>query len=270
MRPHPPHPGRSGTAVPVLDPLARGSMNRVMAVAARIKEGVSPPPPLVGIEDDEMTGPIIAFAATDRGLRRENNEDAYLIDAGLGLYVVADGMGGARGGEVASQMAVRCMRDALQAEVERCGDVSADTQAEAHPLYRGVARAVAHANASIYRRADHEPNLMGMGTTLTGLAFAAGQAFLAHVGDSRAYRIRGRTIEQVSDDHTYAQELVRAGSLGPEEARHLPYRHVLSRAVGVEPDVNVDVRAMRTRPGDVFVLCSDGLAMNTPLILSID
>ena len=234
-------------------------MAHALGVAARIQEGKRPVEPLHRTEQ-AVQGPIIAFAATDRGLRRNHNEDAYLMDAGLGLYVLADGMGGARGGEVASQMAVRCMRDALSARVAATPAPPEGGPPQAHPLYRGVADAVAQANLAIYRRADREPALLGMGTTLTGLAFGAGYAFMAHVGDSRAYRLRGPQIEQVSEDHTYAQEMVRSGAVRPEDTHSLPFRHVLSRAVGVEPEVRVDVRALAARPGDVFLLCSDGLA----------
>jgi serine/threonine protein phosphatase PrpC len=253
-------PNRLNTPLTPSFPLYRGppggSLAHALAVAARIKEGPAPVAPLEQTEHHDMTGPIIAFAATDRGLRRSHNEDAFLMDEGLGLYVVADGMGGARGGEVASQMAVRCMRDALMAEL----NAAQGAKDEVQPLYQGVAEAVAQANLAIFRRADREPNLLGMGTTLTGLAFTTGHAILAHVGDSRAYRIRGRTIEQVSEDHTYAQELVRAGSVRPEDTHSLPFRHVLSRAVGVEPSVRADLRVLPTQPGDLFVLCSDGLA----------
>lgn len=207
-----------------------------------------------------MTESIVAFAATDRGRRRDHNEDAYLLDDGLRLYVVADGMGGARGGEVASQMAVQGMREALVDITNEIPTLSESTVAEAHPLYDSLPRAVRHANRAIHARAESDPRLHGMGTTLTGVGFDEGHAFLVHVGDSRAYRVRGRNIQQLSDDHTYVGELIRAGTVRPEDASSIPWRHVLMRAVGVERDVDVDVRAVSARPGDLFVLCSDGLA----------
>lgn len=236
-----------------------GGYAELVAVVARIKEGAPVVQPLQLVEDD-MTGPIIAFAATDRGRRRTQNEDAYLLDEALQLYVVADGMGGARGGEVASQMAVVGVRDALLDAKLAARAQSKSSDPKAHPLYRALGDAVRAANRKVFDKGEADPRLHGMGTTLTGVSFAAGYAYLAHVGDSRAYRIRGRQIEQLSVDHTYVEEMIRAGAMRPEDAKHVPWRHVLARAVGVEKDVQVDVQAVKTQPGDFFVLCSDGLA----------
>ena len=232
---------------------------QVMAVAARIGEGERVASSLQPIDID-MTTPIIAFAATDVGRHRDHNEDAYLMHEGLQLYVVADGMGGAAGGEVASQMAVDGVREALEvAGAEEHFEAEVDDPS-LHPLYSLLPSAVRHANRKVFERGSAEPALHGMGTTLSGIAFSSDHAFLAHVGDSRAYRIRGREIEQISVDHTYVEEMIRAGALSPAEAPYVPWRHVLARAVGVDRNVQVDVRAVKTQPGDFFVICSDGLA----------
>lgn len=236
---------------------APGGFDEIMSVAARIKEGPEVVQPLQPADID-MSTPIIAFAATDIGRRRDHNEDAYLLDDDLRLYVVADGMGGANGGEVASEMAVQGVQEALQAAPAAAPFKGADPTT--HPLYSGFAKAVRHANRKVFERGESELPLRGMGTTLTGIAFEAGYAFLAHVGDSRAYRIRGREIEQLSVDHTYVGEMIRAGAIDPDDADLVPWRHVLARAVGVEKSVQVDMQAVKTQPGDFFVLCSDGLA----------
>lgn len=230
----------------------------LLTFATRLEEGPEVVQSLQPTEDD-MTGPIIAFAATDRGRRRSHNEDAFLLDDALKLYVVADGMGGARGGEVASQMAVTGLREALL-ETEGGPSPEAVKDPREHPLYQRLPGAVQAANRAIWARSEQDPRLTGMGTTLTGVSFAAGFAFLVHVGDSRAYRVRGKHIEQLSVDHTYIGELVRNGTIRPDEAEHMPWRHVLARAVGVEERVDVDAWAVPTQPGDLFVLCSDGLA----------
>ncbi len=230
-----------------------------MGVAARMREGTQGARQLALVEPT-MQQPILAFGATDIGRRRRNNEDAYLLDDRLGAYLVADGMGGANGGEIASQMAVCGVQEALLARESGMHANKDCVDAAEHPLCEILPLAVRQANRKIHARAEVEPGLRGMGTTFTGLIFDRGFVFLAHVGDSRAYRIRGARIEQISEDHTYVNEMVKAGAVHPDKAESVAWKHVLMRAVGVERDVKVDVRAFTTRPGDLFVLCSDGLA----------
>jgi protein phosphatase len=200
---------------------------------------------------------ILSFALTDTGVHRLNNQDTYLVDDDLGVYLVADGMGGHAGGEVASSMAVESVRLHLAAQTDV---LDADTVPEHHPLAGSLTDAVKRACAAIHDRGSNDRELHGMGTTLTGVAFSAGHAFLAHVGDSRCYQIRDGNIVQLSEDHTIVEDMVRNGLLAPEQAEKSPMRHVLSRSVGVERDVSVDLVAVEARPGDIFVLCSDGLA----------
>jgi serine/threonine protein phosphatase PrpC len=190
-----------------------------------------------------------AAAATDRGLRRPENEDAYLVDTTRGLFCVADGMGGHAAGEVASRMAV----EALAREMAR-PDAGA-------PLDARLRAAVVAANRAILEAADRDPALAGMGTTLTALALAQdNRSFtIAHVGDSRAYLYRQGELSQLTADHTWVQQQVDAGLLTPQEARGHPLGSMLTRAVGISEDPEVDIVRGDLEPGDLILLCSDGL-----------
>ena len=180
---------------------------------------------------------------TDTGKRRLRNEDAFVCDPPL--FAIADGMGGAQAGEIASGLAAAAI-----AERER------GVRGEA-----AVAELVQAANARVYRRALEDPAAAGMGTTVT-VALVDAEAntlTIGHVGDSRAYRIRGDRLEQLTADHSLVAELVRTGRLTPEEAAEHPHRSVITRAVGTEPNVDVDTFTMETAAGDLYLLCSDGL-----------
>lgn len=198
---------------------------------------------------------VDAAALSDVGCVRDNNEDTIeLIDpddpAKLtrrgALALVADGMGGHQAGEVASRLAAEVV-------ARRYYEVVGDD-----PLYC-LRVAVEEANAAVLHASNRHAGLQGMGTTVTALALCCGGAYLAHVGDSRLYRIRGEIIEQLSEDHTYVAELCRIGILSEEDARGHPDRNILTKALGGSPDVAVYTRAMPLQSGDVFVLCSDGL-----------
>ena len=192
---------------------------------------------------------FVATATTDHGLRRPENEDAYLVDAEQGLFCVADGMGGHAAGEVASRMAV----EVLASEMAR---------PDAAPALDARLRdAVIAANNAIFEAAERDPALAGMGTTLTALALhPAGRTFtIAHVGDSRAYLFRRGELQQLTEDHTWVQQQVDAGLLTPEEARRHPLSSMLTRAVGLVPDPEVDIIQGDLESGDLLLLCSDGL-----------
>jgi len=182
------------------------------------------------------------YAATDTGRQRRANEDALL--ARPPLFVVADGMGGAQAGEVASQIAVESFGDGL-------GDA-------AHPDAALVALAQA-ANARIHALSHEHAEQAGMGTTLTAVYVGQDEVVVAHVGDSRAYRLRDGGLERLTDDHSLVDELIRQGRLTAEEAVEHPQRSVITRALGPEASVEVDVRTDHARAGDVYLLCSDGL-----------
>jgi serine/threonine protein phosphatase PrpC len=190
-------------------------------------------------------------AVSHVGRQRPGNEDAHLVRPPL--YAVADGMGGARAGEVASEMAVTALAELLT-------QPPADDD-EAAAL---LAAAAAEANSRIYAAASEDRTRSGMGTTLTALLLRGDHALLAHIGDSRAYLLRGDELTQLTQDHSLVAEMVREGRLAPDEARQHPYRSVLSRALGTEPDAEVDELRVDLMAGDVLLLCSDGLSGPVP------
>ena len=200
---------------------------------------------------------IAVKAATDLGLKRSQNEDSHGFwipedearreRRGV-LLVVADGMGGSRAGEVASRLAVETVLGVYRS-------------AEDEDLAAVLGRAVAEANRVVHRESVAQPELQGMGTTCTAVAVRGHEAWLAHVGDSRAYLVREGAIEQLTRDHSLVAQLVRENQLTREEARIDPRRNVVTRSVGVAPEVEVDVEPFphALRPGDTLLLCSDGL-----------
>ncbi len=187
-------------------------------------------------------------ARTDVGRRRSTNEDCYAIAAELGYFVVADGMGGHKAGQLASQLAAEAAVRALEA-----------LEGSAATLTEKLRCTVAAANREIYVAAQTKAEFAGMGTTLVSLLAAEGRIALAHVGDSRAYLVRGGRIRQLTDDHSVVGELVRRREITESAAREHPHRHVLTRAVGVRREVAPDLAELTSSPGDLFILCSDGL-----------
>jgi protein phosphatase len=177
---------------------------------------------------------------TDVGRGRPENEDSHLVDPEDGLYAVADGMGGHRAGEVASATAIDALKTAY------LGGQRLD-------------RAVEAANAAVFARAAEDAALRGMGTTLTAIALQDSTALLGHVGDSRAYLMRDGAVTQVTEDHSLVEQLVREGRLTPEEAQNHPQRAIITRALGVDVDVQVDTYRIDLKPGDRLMICSDGL-----------
>jgi len=180
-------------------------------------------------------------ATTDTGRKRRRNEDAYVCKPPL--FAVADGMGGPRAGEVESSLAAAAVKGAAAggAGVER------------------VISLIQAANRSVYERSSEDENVSGMGTTMTVALVDDGGVAFGHVGDSRAYLAREGVLEQLTEDHSLVAELVRGGKISPEEAVHHPQRSVITRAVGTDPDVDVDTFTVLPQSGDVFLLCSDGL-----------
>jgi protein phosphatase len=182
---------------------------------------------------------------TDIGRVRSRNEDSVAVDAGVGLLVVADGMGGHNAGDVASRMAIEGVIGAMQ------GSVGEDDQ-------RLVA-AVRQANEAIYAAAGEDYERSGMGTTVVAVWLRPTRLVVAHVGDSRLYRLRDGIIEALTRDHSQVQDLVDRGILTPAQARASTRRNFLSRALGTDPDVVIDSAAHTPAAGDVYLLCSDGL-----------
>jgi len=187
-------------------------------------------------------------ASSDVGLRRRGNEDRFAVVPDLGLCLVADGMGGHSAGQVASALAAEAVVASLR---EMAGGSASATEK--------LRRALEDANRAIYAAARQKSEYAGMGTTVVALLAEGGRASLAHVGDSRAYRVRSRRIRQLTDDHSIVGELLRRHEISADDAREHPHRHVLTRALGVRGHVQPDLAELTPEPGDLFVLCSDGL-----------
>jgi PPM family protein phosphatase len=180
--------------------------------------------------------------ATDTGRKRRRNEDSYVIAPPL--FAVADGMGGAQAGEIASKLAAAALEDTDS------GALSGEDR---------VTSVIQEANRRVYERSNEDPNASGMGTTITVALVEDSGVTIGHVGDSRAYRYREGSIEQITEDHSLVNELMKSGKLSPEEAETHPQRSVITRALGTDPDVDVDSFTVEAQVGDVFLLCSDGL-----------
>jgi serine/threonine protein phosphatase PrpC len=203
---------------------------------------------------------ILSAGATDTGNIRTNNEDAYLVQDAAGLFAVADGVGGYEGGEVASRIAVDTLFAALP---DLLGDKDRTPpqgfSAAAEREIAAMRSAFTLANQKIRRERELNPKLSSMGTTLTSLLVRNGRAFLVHIGDSRAYLLRSGELRQLTNDHSLVAEQVRAGMLTPLQARTSPYRHVISRALGLQDDILPDTAMQPLQQGDTFLLCTDGL-----------
>jgi protein phosphatase len=192
--------------------------------------------------EDALMGLGRSAAITDPGRKRRRNEDAFVRQPPL--FAVADGMGGAQAGEIASRLAAAAVRET--------------GAAEGTPEDR-VKRLFDEANRRVYTRSSEDESAAGMGTTMTVALVDDGAVTIGHVGDSRAYLIRKGALEQVTEDHSLVSELVRSGKLSPAEAESHPQRNVITRVLGTEPDVDVDTFSVRTEEGDLFLICSDGL-----------
>src|SRR5207302_4747365 len=180
-------------------------------------------------------------ALTDTGRKRRHNEDVYVVDPPI--FAIADGMGGANAGEVAAALAADALRET----------------ADGGSGEKAVVTLIQEANRRVYQQATEDTAKSGMGTTTTVALLEAGRVRIGHVADSRAYLIRDGGLSQLTDDHSLVGELVRSGKLTPEDAESHPQRSVITRALGTDPDVDVDTITVETRSGDVFLLCSDGL-----------
>ncbi|MBI5067222.1 MAG: Stp1/IreP family PP2C-type Ser/Thr phosphatase [Deltaproteobacteria bacterium] len=203
---------------------------------------------------------VTSRGISDVGRKREHNEDSLLIDDALGLYIVADGMGGHQGGGTASRLAVETIRESLRAAKANGASVPHQGPLEENPLREVLRSAVERACRSIFQAAQTDPGLQGMGTTVTALALDDQAAFVAHVGDSRCYLIRGEEIFQVSEDHSLVNEQLKAGAITPEEARTSRFRNIITRSVGFEEQVAVDLLGLEVKPGDRMLVCCDGLS----------
>lgn len=197
---------------------------------------------------------------TDPGRVRDHNEDCIESRPEIGLYVLADGMGGYNAGEVASGMATSLIADGLQEqwklrEVEKLG------REEAKKLARdAIAEHVARANAAVFNTSQNNPECAGMGTTLVVCLFYDNFVAVGHIGDSRLYRLRGEAMEQVTRDHSLLQEQLDSGLITPEEAKLSQNKNLVTRALGIDPSVETEIHVHETQPDDIYLLCSDGLS----------
>ncbi len=201
-----------------------------------------------------------ASARTDPGPVRENNEDSFLVDNDAGLFVVADGMGGHASGEVASAIAVETVGDVLLQELDPDETrLEISTETDEDRIHERLRYTMNQASLRIRRAAMDDPAHTGMGTTLVALLIEDEHAHLGHVGDSRAYLLREGRLERLTRDHTVVQQEIDAGRLTPELARIVPHKNILTQSVGYHGPVEPDTITRRVQPGDVFMLCSDGL-----------
>ena len=203
---------------------------------------------------------IACAAQTDVGLRRAHNEDSLCADPDLGLFVVCDGMGGHKAGEVASRLAVQVIQEHLrELSANALQPIIGDYDPTFSPETNRLASAVRLANQAIHDAGRRQPDHAGMGTTVVSAVISGQLLSIAHVGDSRMYLIRSGVIQPLTADHSLVAERVRRGLLTEEQAERSPDRHVLTRALGISPDVEVELNEIRLLEGDALLLCSDGL-----------
>ncbi len=207
-----------------------------------------------------LRGKLRCVGETDTGRVREHNEDAIALDADIGLLVLADGMGGYNAGEVASGIAVKTIVNLVREAFEREDLTGTDPRTGLTRRSIVLRDAIQRANKIIFQTAKTQPQCEGMGTTVVGALFHDNRVTLAHVGDSRIYRLRADRLERVTSDHSLLQELVDRGFYSPEEAQRAANKNYVTRALGVEPTVEVEISEHAVHRGDHYLLCSDGLS----------
>lgn len=194
---------------------------------------------------------IDVWCQTDVGLKRESNQDTFLLDPDLGLYIVADGMGGHLGGEVASSLASKTLREVVEESWSK--EIGVNPR---DVLTRGYRQA----SLRIWEEAQANPSLQGMGTTMVSALVRDQQLYLGNVGDSRAYLVHARGFWQMTEDHSFVNDQIRSGMIREEQAKSHAMKNVITRSVGFERDVNPDVLVKTLVPGDKVILCTDGLS----------
>lgn len=204
---------------------------------------------------------IESYGMSNVGMKRVQNEDSYLINDEMGLYMVADGMGGHLGGEYASKLAVTTVEEVVRRlrfdpDITQIRGVNTDDAGPSQQL----THAIQEAGRRIHDQALYDENLRGMGTTAVAALVNAPKIFIANVGDSRAYLVRGGKIQQVTEDHSLVSEQVKAGMISARDARGHKLKNIITRSVGYQEDVDIDIMTQELKPGDKFLLCSDGLS----------
>jgi len=202
---------------------------------------------------------LIAFGLTDVGQVRPHNEDSILLEPALNLYAVADGMGGHKGGEFASRICLDTLKDYLLMAVKGHAPLVGEADRRHSEAANLLGSGVRFANRAVFEASFSKPEWRGMGTTIVALTVSGTRISLAHVGDSRAYLLRQGTFQQITKDHSWVEEQVRAGLMSRDEALFAKGRNVLTRAIGQEETVQVDLDELELQAGDSLLLCSDGL-----------
>jgi len=197
---------------------------------------------------------------TDPGMVRSNNEDSIASIPEQGLVVLADGMGGYNAGEVASGMATTMLTTELRQLLEKHAPFEVDPQSGQKAALKMLQQQIAKANTSIYQASQSQPQYAGMGTTLVVALFYDNKVMVAHIGDSRLYRMRGDEFSQISKDHSLLQEQIDAGMLTKEQAKHSSNKNLVTKALGIDPVVEPEIHEYDALPGDIYLLCSDGLS----------
>lgn len=208
----------------------------------------------------DLSSVIEVATATHPGMVRSHNEDSLAADAGIGLAVLADGMGGYNAGEVASGIAVELIRTELKKALATKNPEELNGK-DAEQL---IANYAGRANTAIYQASQSQPQYSGMGTTLVVALWHDNQISVGHIGDSRLYRSRDGALEQITRDHSLLQEQIDSGMITKEQARHSQNKNLVTRAVGIDPEVETEVHTYSVQPGDVYLLCSDGLSDMVP------
>ena len=198
-------------------------------------------------------------SCTDPGMVRSHNEDSIASDPANGLVVLADGMGGYNAGEVASGMATTVITTEIQQLLGKVQPYQIDEETKAPVAGRMIREQVLKANTSIYQAAQSQPQYAGMGTTLVVCLFYDDKMTVGHLGDSRLYMLRDGKFSQVTRDHSLLQEQIDSGIITADQAKHAQHKNLVTKALGIDPTVEPEVREYATRPGDIYLLCSDGL-----------
>ena len=198
-------------------------------------------------------------SCTDPGMVRSHNEDSIASDPANGLVVLADGMGGYNAGEVASGMATTVITTEIQQLLTKVQPFQIDEETKSPVAGKMIREQVLKANTSIYQAAQSQPQYAGMGTTLVVCLYYDNRMLVAHLGDSRLYMLREGIFSQVTRDHSLLQEQIDSGIITAEQAKHAQHKNLVTKALGIDPTVEPEVRDYSTKPGDVYLLCSDGL-----------
>lgn len=215
-----------------------------------------------GVSESSMAVPQIPFnvssaGLSDTGLVRQNNEDVWSSEPDIGLYLLADGMGGHQAGEIAARETVNALKESIRSNLTSDNSTYLETLSDLSGFLR---KAIVYANSVVYKMGKTTPNLRGMGTTLCCMLFHNKGLVFAHVGDSRIYRLRGTKLEQLTKDHSLLSELVAKGKLSENQVSGFLYKNIITKAMGTDHKIDPTIAKKRVALGDIYMMCSDGLS----------